>query len=263
MNVGAIREDWLTRRGPRPELLSAPSAPRPVPGHRRNASSSSRSAASSSSVGVAPAWRRMPATGVLQIEQLVCGLAVRIGPRRRSGCLRPQQPAARVLPASAGSTLASPTRTWAVAPAAAGTASAGRRLEGAAWRRRDALHVRCVPTDQHCLPSCCGLAVPGGHEMSLARGNGSRGKAWRAAKRASVRARVRVGVRAGLEGCGPGGERDESSVESLLLSLALSLSPSRDVGAGVGVGVGVGERAGCVRLSVRVGCGGGVHMCVK
>ena len=28
-----------------------------------------------------------------------------------------------------------------------------------------------------------------GHEMSLARGNGSRGKAWRAAKRASVRAR--------------------------------------------------------------------------
>ena len=44
------------------------------------------------------------------------------------------------------------------------------------------------------------VGAPGAHEMSLARGNGSRGKAWRAAKRASVRARVRVGVRAGLEG---------------------------------------------------------------
>ena len=64
------------------------------------------------------------------------------------------------------------------------------------------------------------VGAPGAHEMSLARGNGSRGKAWRAAQRAPC---VRVGVRCP---CGFGGMRARGEEETLLrtpLSLSLSL----------------------------------------
>ena len=73
------------------------------------------------------------------------------------------------------------------------------------------------------------VGAPGAHEMSLARGNGSRGKAWRAAQRASVRARgcpVSVWVWRDA-GAGGGGDSSEDSSLSLSLSLlALSLSLS-------------------------------------
>ena len=222
---GRSQADLRTLHGLLP-ALSAPSshAPLPVLGRRRRPLLASREAAVSCCVTLA--WRRVTATVVLHLHQLLRGLTAR-GCWLRTPAVGPQQRQQHVqgfLATSGGDSFERGESE--VLAAGSRRRPAWRRLEGAAWRQRD---TRCTSsTIVRNGTALCGPAVGwrgSSHGMSLARANGF------ARQRCSARRRyacVRVGVGVGSDGCGDGCGSLYCSLSLLfslsLLSRSLSLS---------------------------------------